>query len=207
MMKIATVLALIVLVLSTLVGCGTAVPQAKFTAVPANGHPPLDVQFTDKSTGNISSWEWDFNNDGVVDSILQNPEYVYESTGNYTVSLTVRGPKGNDTEVKKDYIEVTRCPYLADFTIESIPENCQVQGNGTSCTGTTTVHFIDKSTGNVTAWAWDFNNDGTIDSTKQNPTHTYATNGNYTVTLTITTPECKDTLTKWDYINLAGCHT
>ena len=169
MMRIAAVLALIILVLSTLVGCGTAVPQAKFTAIPANGHPPLDVQFTDKSTGNISSWEWDFNGDGVIDSTSQDPKYTYEGTGNYTVSLTVRGPNGNDTEVKKDYIQVTRCPYFADFTIESIPSNCQVQGNGTSCTGTTTVHFIDKSTGNVTAWAWDFNNDGTIDSTQQNP--------------------------------------
>jgi len=206
-MRIATVLALIILVLSTLVGCGTASPQANFSARPLNGHPPLDVQFTDKATGNISSWEWDFNDDGVVDSTLQDPMYTYESTGNYTVSLTVRGPNGNDTEVKKDYIETIPCPYLADFTIESIPGNCKVEGNSTTCTGTTTVHFIDKSTGNVTGWAWDFNNDGTIDSTQQNPTHTYTQNGNYTVTLTIATPACKDTLTKWDYINLAGCHT
>jgi len=204
-MRIATVLALIILVLSTLVGCGTAVPRAKFSAVPTGGHPPLDVQFTDKSTGNISSWEWDFNGDGVIDSVVQNPMYTYEGTGNYTVSLTVRGPKGNDTEVKKDYIEVTPCSYLANFTIESIPENCQIQGNGTSCTGTTTIHFIDKSTGNVTSWAWDFGDNKT--STEQNPSHTYTTNGNYTVTLTITTPECKDTMTKVDYINLAGCHT
>jgi PKD repeat protein len=207
MTRIIAVLALIILVLSTLAGCGTAVPQAKFIATPANGHPPLDVQFTDKSTGNISAWEWDFNGDGVIESVVQDPMYTYEGTGNYTVSLTVRGPDGNDTEVKKDYIEITRCPYLTDFIIEPIPGNCQVQGNSTSCTGTTTVHFVDKSTGNVTAWAWDFNNDGSIDSTEQNPGHTYTKNGNYTVTLTITTPECSDTLTKWDYINLAGCHT
>jgi PKD repeat protein len=191
--------------LSTLAGCGTAAPQAKFTATPANGPPPLEVQFSDKSTGDISAWEWDFNNDGVVDSILQNPKYTYESPGNYTVSLTVRGPKGNDTEVKKDYIEITSCPYFADFTIDPIPVNCQVQGNSIFCKKTTTVHFIDESTGNITSWAWDFSSDGTSDSTEQNPTHIYTTNGNYTVTLTITTPECKDTLTKWDYINLAGC--
>jgi PKD repeat protein len=207
MTRIIAVLALIILVLSTLAGCGTAVPQAKFSATPLNGHPPVDVQFTDKSTGNISAWEWDLNGDEVLDSTLQNPKYTYESTGNYTVSLTVRGLNGNDTEVKKDYIEITRCPYFADFTIESIPGNCQVEGNSTSCTGTTTVQFADKSTGNVTAWAWDFNNDGSIDSTVQNPSHVYSKNGNYTVTLTITTPECRDTLTKWDYINVAGCHT
>ncbi len=206
MMRVAVVLALIILALSILAGCGTNTPQAKFSATPLSGHPPLVVQFTDKSTGNISAWEWDFNGDGVPDSNVQNPEYTYESPGNYTVSLTVRGPDGNNTMVQKDYVQVTRC-YLADFAIESIPVNCEVQGNGTLCEGTTTVHFIDKSTGNVTAWAWDFNNDGIIDSTEQNPTHTYTQNGNYTVTLTITTPECKDTVTKWDYINLSGCHT
>jgi len=207
MMRIIAVLALITLVLSTLAGCGTKAPQAKFSATPLNGHPPVDVQFTDKSTGNISAWEWDLNDDDAIDSTLQNPKYTYENPGNYTVSLTVRGLNGNDTEVKKDYIEITHCPYLADFTIEPIPGNCQVQGNSTSCTGTTTIQFTDKSTGNVTAWAWDFNNDGSIDSTEQNPSHIYSKNGNYTVTLTITTPECRDTLTKWDYINVAGCHT
>ncbi len=219
MVRIIAVLALIILVLGTLAGCGTSAPQAKFIATPANGHPPLDVQFTDKSAGNISAWEWDFNDDGVVDSTIQSPKYTYEGTGNYTVSLTVRGPDGNDTEVKKDYIKVTRCPYFADFYVtspsgngsilgnESIPGNCKFQGNGISCEKSTKVQFIDKSTGNVTAWAWDFNNDGSIDSTEQNPIHTYATDGNYTVTLTITTPECQDTLTKWGYINITKCHT
>ena len=207
MMRIAVVLALIALVLSTLVGCGTGIPQAKFTATPLNGHPPLDVRFVDKSTGNISSWEWDFNGDGIIDSIMQNANYTYENPGNYTVSLTVRGSKGNDTDVKNDYIQISRCPFFADFTIETLPAKCQAQGNSISCTGTTTIKFTDKSTGNVSAWAWDFDNNGSIDSTEQNPSHTYTSDGNYSVTLTITTPECKDTLTKWDYINLAGCHT
>ncbi len=206
-MRIAAVLALIILVLSTLAGCGTDAPQAKFSAIPLNGHPPLVVEFTDKSTGNISVWVWDFNGDGAIDSLLQNGNYTYETPGNYTVSLTVIGPKGNDTEIKKDYIKISRCPYFADFAIESIPSNCQVQGNTTSCEGTTTFHFIDKSTGNVTAWAWDFDSNGSIDSTEQNPSHKYSRNGKYSVTLTITTPECPDTLTKWDYINLTGCST
>jgi PKD repeat protein len=208
MMRTAAVLALVILVLGTLVGCGgTKTPQAEFSAAPLNGHPSLTVQFTDKSKGNISAWEWDLNGDGKLDSIVRNPEFTYENPGNYTISLTVRGPEGNDTAVKKDYIQVARCPYYADFTIDTLPSNCHVQGNGTSCEGTTKIHFIDKSTGNVTAWAWDFDNNGSIDSTEQNPTHTYSRNGNYTVTLTITTSACKDTLTKKDYINVAGCPT
>ena len=67
------------------------------------------------------------------------------------------------------------------------------------------VHFIDQSTGNVTAWAWDFNDGG--NSTEQNPTHVYTKNGNYTITLTITTPDCQNKLTKKDYLSIAGCHT
>ena len=201
--RIAVVLALITLVSSALAGCGTGVPQAKFIAIPLDGYHPLDVQFTDESTGNISSWEWDFDGDGIIDSITQNGNYTYENPGNFTVSLTVRGPEGNNTDVKKDCIQVSRCPYFADFTIDPIPANCQVQGNSTLCTRTTTVHFVDKSTGNVTAWAWDFGDNKT--STEQNPTHTYTKNSNHTVTLTISTPECKDTLTKLNYINLKGC--
>jgi PKD repeat protein len=73
--------------------------------------------------------------------------------------------------------------------------------------GTTTVQFTDKSTGNVTAWAWDFNNDGTVDSTQQNPTNVYNKDGNYTVTLTITTPNCENKTTKPDYISITGCKT
>ena len=77
----------------------------------------------------------------------------------------------------------------------------------TSGVGATIVHFTDKSTGNVTGWAWDFNSDGVVDSTEQNPTHIFTRDGLFSVTLTITTPNCTDTLTKVDYISITGCHT
>jgi len=206
MTRTIAVLALIALVLTALIGCGTAAPQARFSATPTRGYAPLEVQFADMSTGNISSWEWDLNKDGEVDSTAQNPKHIYEAAGNYTIALKVSGPDGNDTEEKSDYIEVIPCPRFADFIAE-LPGNCQVQGEGIACVGTTRVQFTDKSKGNVTGWEWDFNNDGVIDSTMQNPSHTYTRNGNYTVILTISTLECKDTMTKWDYINIAGCKT
>jgi PGF-pre-PGF domain-containing protein len=46
------------------------------------------------------------------------------------------------------------------------------------------VQFTDLSK-NVVSWSWDFDNDGNIDSTDQNPTHTYTDPGNYTVKLTV----------------------
>jgi len=166
------------------------------------------VQFTDSSTGDAQAWEWDFNGDGIIDSTEQNPQYTYNETGNYTVSLTASNPNGNNTATVTDYIVVLPCPKYADFTVEPIPNNCKVQGEGLSCTGTTKVQFIDKSIGNVTAWAWDFQSDGKIDSTEQNPTYRYTRNGVYSVTLTITTTTvCEDTITKHDYISITGCST
>jgi PKD repeat protein len=77
---------------------------ADFTANPTSGKPPLDVQFTDTSKGDITSWLWDFG-DG-ASSTLQDPVHTYSNAGKYTVSLTVTGPKGSETETKNDYISV-----------------------------------------------------------------------------------------------------
>ncbi len=66
--------------------------SANFSASTTTGPAPLSVAFTDQSTTNdpagIQSWEWDFDNDGVVDSTQVNPTHVY-GPGTYTVSLTV----------------------------------------------------------------------------------------------------------------------
>jgi len=56
-----------------------------------------------------------------------------------------------------------------------------------------TVAFSDDSSGEVTAWAWDFDGDGQIDSTEQNPSWAYEEPGHYTVTLTVGGPEGTDT--------------
>jgi PKD repeat protein len=62
------------------------------------------VNFTDQSTGQITSWSWNFG-DGST-SREQNPSHTYNDPGTYTVSLTVTGPEGSDTETKTDYINV-----------------------------------------------------------------------------------------------------
>lgn len=54
-----------------------------------------------------------------------------------------------------------------------------------------TVEFFDSSfpatCAEIVAWAWDFGDGAT--STEENPVHTYAARGNYTVTLTVTNDE------------------
>ena len=167
-------------------GSGPAAPTADFTADPTSGCAPLTVNFSDASSGEITDWSWDFG-DGTT-STEQNPTHTYNNPGNYTVSLTVTGPGGSDTETKTDYITVYQ-PITADFS-----------GSPTSGDAPLTVNFTDQSTGDVTAWSWDFGDGGT--STEQNPSHEYTAAGTYTVKLTASNSCDSDTKTKTDYITV-----
>ena len=83
---------------------------ANFEADVTSGEIPLVVQFTDLSIPNqnpITSWEWDFDNNGTVDSDEQNPTYTYSEAGSYTVSLAVNDGSNSDSETKVDYINVS----------------------------------------------------------------------------------------------------
>jgi hypothetical protein len=63
-----------------------------------------------------------------------------------------------------------------------------------------TYNFTDNSLGNITSWSWNFG-DGNS-STSQNPTHTYAGNGTYNVTLIVTNGAgCTDSITQIIYIS------
>ncbi len=64
------------------------------------------IQFTDTTNRNPSSWEWDFDNDGNIDSNQQNPTYSYELPGTYTVSLITVADSSTITTTKQDYITV-----------------------------------------------------------------------------------------------------
>ncbi|OPY36106.1 MAG: PKD domain protein [Methanoregula sp. PtaU1.Bin051] len=87
-------------------------PVADFTGTPTSGNRPLTVQFTDTSTNSPTAWEWDFDNDGTVDSYDQNPQYTYNEIGSYTVKLTATNAGGSDTETKNGYITVTGYYYV-----------------------------------------------------------------------------------------------
>jgi PKD repeat protein len=169
-----------------------AFPHPDFSATPTSGPQPLAVQFTDLSTGDpITSWAWDFQNDGIVDSTQQNPTFTYTSPGNYTVRLTVTSPGGTGTMV---YSHIRVVPAIA-------PPVAQFTGVPTYGKSPLTVSFTDQSTGaGITSRAWDFQNDGIVDSTQQNPTFTYTSPGMYTVKLTVTNPAGSDSEVKSGYI-------
>ncbi|HVP94586.1 MAG TPA: PEGA domain-containing protein [Methanoregulaceae archaeon] len=170
-------------------------PVADFNGSPKEGNAPLTVQFTDESTGNVTGWAWDFKNDGTIESTEQNPAYTYQNPGTYSVNLTVTGPGGSDSKVSEEYISVSPSQPVADFTADpkSGPAPLAVQ-------------FTDESTGNVTGWAWDFKNDGTIESTEQNPAYTYQNPGTYSVNLTVTGPGGSDSKVSEEYISVSPSH-
>jgi len=161
-------------------------PVANFTANVTSGAAPLTVQFTDQSTGAPTSWKWDFNNDGIIDSTEQNPSFTYQKDGNYSVNLTVTGPGGSDSEVKIGYINVTsQSPAKPVAAFSAYP---------TSGKAPLKVQFTDESTGSPTSWKWNFGDGKT--STSRSPAHTYSKTGKYTVSLTVKNAAGSSTKTK-----------
>jgi PKD repeat protein len=167
-------------------------PTADFSADPLSCCTPLEVSFTDQSaegSNAITEWLWDFG-DGNT-STDQNPTHTYNTAGDWTVTLTVTDGHGcSDAETKVDYIDANDGP-TADFSADPL-----------SCCTPLEVSFTDQSaegSNAITEWLWDFGDGNT--SIDQNPTHTYNTAGDWTVTLTVTdTHACSDTETKVDYI-------
>ena len=82
----------------------TTPPTAAFSANIISGNAPLTVEFTDKSTGFPTLWNWSFG-DGVYET-MQNPVHTYIHGGSYNVTLQVTNTKGNDTLTRLDYIIV-----------------------------------------------------------------------------------------------------
>lgn len=80
-------------------------PLANFSGATRSGITPLEVSFTDSSTGVVTGWSWDFGDGGT--SPEQDPFHTYVDEGDFTVILTVTGPDGQDTEVKENYIHVS----------------------------------------------------------------------------------------------------
>ena len=161
-------------------------PVPNFSASPTNGTAPLTVQFTDASTGSLTSWSWSFG-DGAT-STSQNPSHTYTNPGTYTVPLTVSGP-GGSSNPQTTSITVVPPPPVADFSATPI-----------SGTAPLPVQFTDASTGPVTSWSWVFGDGGT--STSQNLSYTYLTSGTYTVSLTAAGPGGSNTNTETNYITV-----
>ncbi len=149
---------------------------------------PLVINFMDLSTGNPTSWAWSFG-DGTASS-MQNPTHTYASNGSYSVSLVISSALCTDSISFTIYVGNNIPSCMAAFYY--VPDS----------NVTNSVDFFDISTGSPTSWAWDFGDGST--ATTQNPSHNYATQGNYNVTLSISAPNsgtmCTDVITQMIYV-------
>lgn len=90
-----------------------------FTAnVTESCNSSLTVNFTELATGE-TSYEWDFDNDGVVDATDANPTYTYSAAGSYDVKLTVSNGTFTISKLKTAYINLGSNPYPYAQAMES----------------------------------------------------------------------------------------
>ncbi|HBS88164.1 MAG: hypothetical protein A2W91_05185 [Bacteroidetes bacterium GWF2_38_335] len=84
--------------------CTGTSPVANFSGTPTTVTVGGTVAFTDLSTGTITSRSWSFPGGTPTSSTATNPSVVYNTVGDYNVTLTING--GADTETKTNYIHV-----------------------------------------------------------------------------------------------------
>jgi predicted outer membrane repeat protein len=90
---------------------------ADFTPSIMEGFSPLTVDFADQSAGFITTWYWDFG-DGTISTVQNPPTHTYTQPAAYTVSLTVTGPAGADTETR--VIQVNEEPFPWELFLPAI---------------------------------------------------------------------------------------
>jgi PKD repeat protein len=154
------------------------IPIAEFTFSPSNPTIQDMVNITDASfdsDGAITSWFWDFGDE--TNSTLQNPSHTYSQKGEWQVTLTVTD---NDGAKSSTTHTVTVINLKPEACFECTPD---------AQTGME-VQFMDNSVdpeNRSLSWLWDFGDGNTSDI--QTPTHKFATEGDYNVTLTVTDDE------------------
>lgn len=172
-------------------------PVANFSYNLPNCHND-SIQFTDLSNtvyGYITTWIWNFGDGSPIDTVFfpddPNLSHVFPNPGTFNVTLTITNSEGcsNSTQIA---VTVMPSP-IANFYYNT-SGLCEDQ----------VIQFTDASfangAGNIVAWSWDFGDPTSginNNSNLEDPTHTYNTQGTYTVILTITNfNNCTDTMTK-----------
>ncbi len=143
-------------------------PVSNFSSNVSRGFVPFSIQFTDLSE-NATVWNWEYGDGN--NSTEQNPVHTYSAPGSYTVTLAASNENGTNSTFSTMTVLQTVLP-VANFS-----------SNLTSGYAPLSVQFTDLSD-NATGWNWDFGDE--VNSTEQNPMHTYSAAGNYTVYLIAT---------------------
>lgn len=153
-----------------------------FSVDKTNGCQPTVFNFTNLTpvaAGGVQyQWLFEENFGNAGTSTVRNPSYVFNTIGMHDVTLTVINNGCSQSITKTNLIETF--PPVADFLVSTA-----------DCNNPFERTFTDNSnwgTGPVGTYLWDFG-DGTT-STIPSPTHTWAADGTYTVSLTVSNGTC-----------------
>jgi len=137
------------------------------------------------------------------------PSYAgsYLSACVFYATFFRKSPAGLNFYGQLDSTTATFLQNVAETVVMDSLEQWRIGANDVNAdfslnfTTSSDVDFMDMST-NATSWAWDFGDGST--STLQNPTHTYAASGNYTITLIATDGCTTDTSTVNQPVTIVG---
>ena len=168
------------------------IPTPSFGVLTSQGCPPFEAFFNGSSSMDNSTLEWDFNDDGIVDTTDSNlnlgdfsyPIYTYENSGLYTVALTVISEHNCSSTVSiVDYMNIYPRP-IAAFSTDPVVTtliNPVVDVNASASIGVDSLYM------------WDFDDPfNTFNDTGVVASHLYQDTGRYNIWL--------------DVVNTAGCH-
>ena len=148
---------------------------ASFTNTSGCLNTATNFTATSTPTAGIASHVWDFG-DGTGTFTGATPSHTYTTAGPKIVTYTVTNSSG--------------CFSINTQTITVFPNPVMAITANTVCLNVPTT-FANTSTvsapATISTWAWDFENNGSIDSGTQTPTNTYTAPGNFTAVLTATT--------------------
>lgn len=174
------------------------VPVADFVGIPRSGWAPLTVQFSDRSTGGPTGWNWDFNTGtGGAGSPSVSPgtalskgphSVTYDCAGSpgdtctFGVSLAVSNAGGSDSVNRSGYITVTVPPASGPIAAFTTTPSSGIAPLSVS------FAFDDLRGGAVSysSYEWDFTGDGSYDATGITVNHSYSSPGVYDVWLRVT---------------------
>ena len=157
-----------------------------FILGPASGCGSLAVEFQDISSGNPTSWWWDFGNG--LTSTDQNPVMVFYP-GVYDVTLKVSDSLSMDILHISDVIRVYEIPqvnFSANITSGCLPLEVSFED-------------LSLSSAPIVSWFWDFGDGG--NDTVQNPSYLYNSSNEFDVSLLVVDSNlCSSISTKLSYI-------
>lgn len=152
-------------------------PTARF-APPANAVALSAIAFDGASSsdpdGSIVSYRWEFGDSS--ESSEAAPSHAYAQPGNYKVTLTVTDNAGQTASVTEE-VSVRDAPPIASFSVLTASPTA---GSPVSFDGSASS----DPDGSIASYRWSFG-DGSV-SSEAKPSHTYATAGEYPVTLVVT---------------------